>query len=174
MSKHCTLVVVILAVFVSGCASSKVSVVPVAGALTHSVKSIAMSPDSGLLAEAVAVELSNRGYTIIDSATTSRTMVRLNLNEIDIARPEGLAKLREQGIDALLTVRAAGGYDEQPQSATARVSSTHTGRVVAGITWQNGWGGQAGSIADRTMRKGLAQAAKEIADALAKNLRTEN
>lgn len=173
MSKHLAFFIVIIAVFVGGCASSKVSVVPVAGALTQSVKSIAMSPDSGLLAEAVAVELSNRGYTIIDSATTSRTMVRLNLNEIDIARPEGLAKLRDQGIDALLTVRAAGGYDDQPQSATARVSSTHTGRVVAGITWQNGWGGQAGSIADRTMRKGLAQAAKEIVDALAKKLRTE-
>jgi hypothetical protein len=174
MSKHLAFFIAIMAVIVSGCASSKVSVVPVAGALTQSVKIIAISPDSGLLAEAVAVELSNRGYTIIDSATTSRTMVRLNLNEIDIARPEGLAKLRDQGIDALLTVRAAGGYDEQPQSATARVSSTHTGRVVAGIIWQNGWGGQAGSIADRTMRKGLAQAAKEIADALAKNLRTEN
>jgi hypothetical protein len=68
-------------------------------------------------------------------------------------------------------VRAAGGYDDQPQSATARVNSTHNGRVLAGASWQNGWGGRAGSIADRTMRRGLAQAAREIADALVPRLR---
>lgn len=129
-----------------------------------------MSPSGGLLAEAVAVELSNRGYTVIDPSDTSRLMARLNLNEVEIARPEGLSKLRDQGIDALLVVRAAGGYDEHPQSATARVSSTYTGRLIAGVSWQNGWGGQAGSIADRVMRKGLTQAAQEIAEAISRNL----
>jgi hypothetical protein len=129
-----------------------------------------MAPGGGLLAEAVAVELSNRGYTVVDSASTTRMMVRLNLNEVDIAQPVGLAKLKEQGIDAVLSVRAAGGYDEQPQSASARLNSTATGQVLAGITWQNGWGGQAGSVADRVMRKGLAQAAKELTDGLTKSL----
>ena len=81
-----------------------------------------------------------------------------------------MAKFREQGIDALLTVRSVAGYDQQPTSATARINSTHTGRVLAGITWQNGWGGQEGSVADRQHRKGLAEAASEIAEALAKNI----
>jgi hypothetical protein len=130
-----------------------------------------MAPDGGLLADAVAVELSNRGYTVIDGAATSRMMVRLNLNEVEIATPVGLAKFKEQGIDAFLSVRSAGGYDEQPQSASARLNSTATGQILSGVTWQNGWGGEAGSMADRVMRKGLAQSAKEIVDGLAANLR---
>jgi hypothetical protein len=130
-----------------------------------------MAPDGGLLADAVGIELSNRGFTVIDQASTSKTMVRLNLNEIEITKPEGLARLKEQGIDAFLIVRAAGGYDQQPQSASARMTSTHNAQLLAGISWQNGWGGQAGSVADRVMRKGLAEAATEIADALVARLK---
>jgi hypothetical protein len=165
--------VVLTALVLSGCATSQVSVVPVAAtaAATANVKTIAMAPDGGLLADAVAVELSNRGYTVIDGAATSRMMVRLNLNEVEIATPVGLAKFKEQGIDAFLSVRSAGGYDEQPQSASARLNSTATGQILSGVTWQNGWGGEAGSMADRVMRKGLAQSAKEIVDGLAANLR---
>jgi len=129
-----------------------------------------MAPSGGLLADAVAVELSNQGYTVIDAADMSQLMIRMNMNEIEIAQPQGLSRLRSQGVDALLTVRAAGGYDGQPQSASARVNSTHTGRVIAGVTWQNGWGGMAGSIADRTMRQGLSEAAREIAGSLARSL----
>ena len=154
-----------------GCASSRLSTLPASGNLTAPVKVIALDPSGGLLADAVAVELSNRGFTVLDSATTSKIMARLNLNEVEISTPVGLEKLKAQGIDAYLTVRAAGGYDQQVQSASARVNSTDTGQVVAGITWQNGWGGQAGSIADRTMRKGLAEAAAEISDALVESLR---
>jgi hypothetical protein len=164
---------VLTALSLTGCATSQVSVVPVSAtaASTANVKTIAMAPDGGLLADAVAVELSNRGYTVIDGAATSRMMVRLNLNEVEIATPVGLAKFKEQGIDAFLSVRSAGGYDEQPQSASARLNSTATGQILSGVTWQNGWGGEAGSMADRVMRKGLAQSAKEIVDGLAANLR---
>lgn len=155
---------------IAGCGTSQVSTAPVLGGQTHAVRAIAMMPGGGLLADAVAVELSNRGFTVIDSADTSSLMARLNLNEIEITRPEGLARLRSQGVDAVLTVRAAAGYDELPQSASARVNSTQTGRVMAGVSWQNGWGGRAGSIADRTMRRGLAEAAREITDALTQSL----
>lgn len=160
-------------IILSGCASSKISTIPVSGRLSTSVRVIAFDPGGGLLADAVGVELSNRGFTVLDSATTSKLMTRLNLNEVEIATPVGLEKLKSQGVDAYPTVRAAGGHDQQVQSASARVNSTDTGQVVAGITWQNGWGGEAGSIADRTMRKGLAEAAAEIAEALVKSLRPQ-
>jgi hypothetical protein len=155
---------------VTACVASKLSTIPVSGRLAAPVKIIALDPGGGLLADAVSVELSNRGFTVLDSATTSRMMARLNINEVEISTSVGLEKLKAQGVDAYLTVRAAGGYDQQPQSASARVNSTSTGQVVAGITWQNGWGGQAGSMADRTMRKGLSEAAAEIAEALARSL----
>ena len=86
------------------------SSLPVASQTKHTVKVIAFAPGGGLLAGAVGVELSNRGFTVIDSSTTSSMMIRLDLNEIEVTRPEGLAKLREQGIDALLVVRGGGGY----------------------------------------------------------------
>lgn len=111
----------------SACASSKVSSVSAPSQTKHAVKVIAFAPGGGLLADAVGVELSNRGFTIIDSTTTSSMMVRLNLNEIEIAQPEGLAEFRAQGIDAVLVVRSGGGYDDQPQSASARMNSTTTG-----------------------------------------------
>jgi hypothetical protein len=134
------------------------------------VRTIAILPGGGLLADAVAVELLNRGFTVIDAAATSNLMIRLNMNEIEIARPEGLAKFKGQGIEALLVVRAAGGYDAQPQSASARTTSTVDGRLLAGTTWQNGFGGQAGSIADRVMWQGLSQAASQFAGAIAKQI----
>ena len=163
-------VIVASTLLLVSCASSKISSLPISNVPTNPINSIAMAPDGGLLADAVAVDLSNRGYTVIDSATTSKLMVRLNLNEVEITTPTGLSKLRTQGIDALLSVKSAGGYDQQPQSASARVTSTYTGKVIAGVTWQNGWGGQAGPMADRKMRKGLSEAPAEITDALVKGL----
>lgn len=160
----------LLAGIMSGCASSQVSRLPVAAKPSHPVKAIALAPEGGLLAEAVGIELSNLGYTIIDSSSTSKLMVRLNIDEVEIATPQGLEKLKNKGIDAFLTVKGSGAYDGQVQNASARASSTHTGRIIAGVSWQNGWGGQAGSIADRTMRKGLTEAAQEIAHALATSL----
>lgn len=159
-------VTVSLPLLIGGCASSKVSSMALA-AVKQSVRVIALTPGGGLMADAVGVELANRGFTIIDPSSTSNMMIRLNLNEVEVAKPEGLTKLREQGIDALLIVRTVGGYDQQPQSASARMNSTQSGQLLAGVTWQNGYGGMAGSPADRVMRKGLSEAAIEIADALA-------
>jgi hypothetical protein len=160
----------VVIVITTGCATSKMSSAPMASQVRHSVSVIALAPGGGMLTDAVGIELANHGFTIIDPSSTSNMMVRLNLNEVEISRPEGLAKLKDQGIDAFLIVRAAGGYDQQPQSASARMNSTHNGKLLAGITWQNGYGGMAGSIADRTMRKGLSEAAMEIATALSERV----
>ena len=152
------------------CASSKVSQLPVTNEASHPVRAIAMAPEGGLVAEAVGLELSNLGYTIIDSSSTSNLLVRLNMDEIEIATPQGLEKLKNKGIDAHLTVKGAAADDGLLMSASARASSTHTGRIIAGVSWQNGWGGVEGSISDRVMKKGLAEAAHEIAESLAMSL----
>ena len=81
MNKQILLAILSTALLV-GCASSKVSSLPIASQTKHAVKVIAFAPGGGLLADAVGVELSNRGFTVIDSSTTSSMMVRLNLNEI--------------------------------------------------------------------------------------------
>lgn len=160
----------LIPILLSSCASSRVSTAPVGTNSKHPVQSIAMAPEGGLLAEAVGIELANLGYTLFDSASTSRLLVRLNLDEFEVATPQGISKLAEKGIDAYLTVKTAGGYDDQVQSASARATSTHNGKIIAGVSWQNGWGGAAGSPVDRMMRKGLAQTAKEIAVSLSESM----
>ncbi len=164
-------VLIFTVLILASCAGSKISTVGMLSSPAHEVRSIAMAPSGGLLADAIAVELFNRGYTVIDSNETTGLLVRLNLTEAEVLAPTNLRKLEAEGIDVYLSARAAAGYDGQPQSASIRVSSTRSGKIIAGVSWQNGWGGRAGSIADRTMRKDLAEAAVEITDALVKQLR---
>jgi hypothetical protein len=140
------------------------------------VKTIAMMPGGGLLADAIAIELGNKGLKVIDPTSTSSLMVRLNLNEVEISRPEGLAKLRSQGIDAILVVRAAAGADQMPESATARLSSTADGQLLVGASWQNGGGNftgtQYGGFERFLTRKGLSGAAAQIANELASRMQS--
>jgi hypothetical protein len=122
------------------------------------------------MADAIAVEMFNRGFTVIDTNETSSLLVRMNLSEIEVLTPENLSKLQDEGIDAYLSARTVAGYGGQPQSVSVRVNSTQTGRIIAGLSWQNGWGGRAGSIADRIMRKDTTEAAVEITNELTKQL----
>ena len=87
-----------------------------------------------------------------------------------MVNPANLTTLEAEGIDAYIVVRAVGSWDNRPESAAIRVTSTHTGTLIAGFSWQNGWGGQGGSIADRTMRKNMAAAARQIGNKLAEQL----
>lgn len=155
-----------------GCASSKITqsitAPPNAGPL---IKIIAISPGGGVLGEAVGVELFNLGYTIVDPGQTMQIAGRYSLSEFELGQPKSLEVLRDEKIDALLIVKGTSGYDGRPQNATARVVSTHTGQIVAGLSWQNGWGGQEGSMADRMKRKDVAGAAREIAQGLRRSLR---
>jgi hypothetical protein len=135
------------------------------------VKTIAMMPGGGLMADAVAVELANKGFTILDPASTTSLITRVNAKEIETGHPESLSKIRAQGVDAILQVRAAVSSDGEPQSASARMTSTHNSMLIAGVTWQNARAGEEGSIADRTVKKGLSDAAAQIANELASRLK---
>ena len=160
----------VFAFSITACSTAKISTLPISSQATHLVRSIAMAREGGLLAEAIGIELANRGYVIIDSSSTSKLLIRLNMDEFEVSTPQGLDKLKAKGIDAYLTIKTAGAYDGQIEGASARATSTHTGRIIAGVSWQNGWGGQAGSIADRQMRKGLSEVAQEISTSLAEVL----
>lgn len=169
MQRRYFFILLTLSFLFSGCASSQISCnapFKTDNQITHPVNSIAMAPSGGILADAIAVELTNAGYQVFDSQQISQLFVRLNLDEFEIAKPQNMLLLKDKGIDVYLFVRSASGQDGLPQSAATRLNSTHTGKIITGVTWQNGWGGQAGSIADRTMRKDITEAAKEITDGL--------
>ena len=185
-------VIVCLIVSAIGCAApaqDRVSTLP-AAKVSHPIQVLAIAPNGRSLANAVGVELSKHGFTIVNAATTSNLIARLNISEADVALPAGfailLAKLNEQGIDAYITVLASGEERQKPQSASVRVNSTHSGKVIASVSWKNERRGvniftalgaalnpetgqpalqRQAQRADE-LRKGLVDAAIEISDAL--------
>jgi len=136
----------------------------------HPINTIAMAPGGGVLADAIAVALTNKNYKVFDAEQMSNFFMRLNLNEIEVASPQNLCLLKDKGIDSYLTVKSAAGYDGLPESASVRLNSTHDGKVITGVSWQNGWGGRQTSLCDRVMRKNVLEAAKEIVGELSKNI----
>ncbi len=167
------LVLILASFFISGCAGSRVSLTGEASLISEPINTIAMTPGGGLLADAIGVELANYGFNVIDASAMTALMTRLNLDEFELTQPQSLSKLKGKNIDAYLSVKAAAGRDGRPQSASTRLNSTTDGKILAGVSWQNGWGGQEGSMADRTMRKDLAGAAAEITRSLIQRIRQE-
>ena len=154
-----------------GCAGARLTQTIRSDYIGPPVTAVALSPGGGPLADAIGVELFNQGLTIVDPERTAQIIGRAGLTEFQVLSPEGYDALKSAGIDALLIVKAVMAADGTPESASVRITSMHTQQVIAGLSWQNGWGGQRGSIADRTMRKNLAGAATQIADTLAKRIR---
>lgn len=166
-----SLFLIIIILFFSGCAGSQVSLIGSTSPISEPVNTIALAPGGGLLADAIGVEFANAGFNVIDAGAMTALMARLNLDEFELTQPQSLNKLKEKNIDAYLSVKAASGNDGRPQSASARLNSTSDGKILAGVSWQNGWGGQEGSMADRTMRKDLTGAAREITQSLIGRIR---
>ncbi len=157
--------IVILGLLLYSCASSNVSIIGDKVPLAN-FKNMALSSNTGMLGQAIANELVGRGYKVQSPGQTSNLMLRLNLNEAEVSKAKALKAFAAEGVDAVIVVSAVGGYDQMPQSASVQIINTNTLNIMAGVNWQNGWGGQQGSIADRLMRKGLTRSAKEIVNAL--------
>ena len=165
------LIIFLSVIIFSGCATAKISSTQTTRAPSHAVNAIAISPSSGVIADAIAVELFNLGYNIYDMQQTSNILIRIGINEIEVNKPSNLLKLKKEGIDAYLSARTVGGHDSRPESASVRITSTHTGEIIAGLTWQNGWAGNEGSPADRILRSNLSDAASQISKELAARLK---
>ncbi len=158
-----TLLAATLVAFLSACSTAKMSAVQPAARPAKAVTTIALAPGSGVMGEAIGVELFNRGITVVDADQARSIMARAGLQEYEMTTTAGYAALREKGLEAVLTVKAVAADDGTPESASVRVTDTATGAILAGLSWQNGWGGMRGSMADRTMRANLSSAAQEIA-----------
>ena len=171
MKKYANLIFLFfgLVLFV-GCSGSKMSVVQPNNISSRTVNRIAIAPDSGVLGDAIGLELFNRGLTVVDTNEAVAIVGRVGLQTFEVTTKEGFTILRENGIDAVLVVKSVAATDGTPESASVRLTDTENGNIIVGITWQNGYGGMRGSVADRTMRKNLSQAANEIAKELVRRL----
>jgi hypothetical protein len=161
-----------LAILATGCAIQSVEVSRPTSAPIKPIRKIALMPGGGVLAEAVGVQLMASGFDIFDMTSRTAASGRINDAEIEVTSPSNLKSLAaEYGVDGVLIVKTISGYDDKPNSAVARVLDTRTGSVLAGVTWQNGKGGAAGSPADNLMRTDVSSAAKKIAEGIASALR---
>ena len=135
------------------------------------VRSIAIDPRCGVMGEEIAMHLNRGNLRVFDSDQTIQIARRVGIDEYHINSPEGLEGLRNKGVDALLIVKTMIGWDGKPQIVTARLINTHTSEVITSLSWENGWGGEFGSVADRTMRKSVPEAARQISVSLLNRIR---
>ena len=165
MRKKTDLLAVAMTLSALGCAGTKLAS---SGDGTHSqpVKTIVVVPGGGVLADALAVELSGAGFKVVDSNQMSDVLGRL-LEGRDSLTPQNLEALRTAGVDAYMTVRAI-LHNDLPQSASVLVCSTRSGEVLAGVSWQNGWTSPYPGI--KNLRKDFVEAAREISRELNKRL----
>jgi hypothetical protein len=173
MNVKLLLSIIVLAALLSSCRSAQVSMVG-GNPPNHPVNSIVISTSGGILADAIGIQLVNRGYEVIEPNQASNLVARYNLSETEISTPQNLKILMDNNIDAYLIVRVSEATDGYPQSASVRLVSTHTGRLISGTSWQNGYGGVQGSLADRMMRVDINKAANSIVNALCINLGKKN
>lgn len=163
--------IILLAVCIVGCSGPRVEVVTNQNSGGEPIRTVALMPGGGVLADAIGLELLNYDLNIVDTTQITSFMFRENLNEIEITQPRNLSRLSTDGIDAVIHVKSTAGYDGLPQSANIKIVRTVNGQLVAGANWQNGHGGQAGSMADRGMRVDVPAAAKQIAKAIGPSIK---
>jgi len=168
-----TATIILSAALLSGCAGPRMNISRSTIALSHPVKTVALMPSGGVLADAIGIELLNFGLDVVDTATVTSIMARFNLTEVELAHPQNIRKLADEGIDTILLVKSVSGYDNRPESASVRLVSTGTGRLIIGATWQNGKGGAKGSPADGIMRVNLSSAACQIATGIGRGLNSK-
>ena len=101
---------------VTGCAAPQVNVIRSQAPIEGPIRTIALMPSGGALADAIGLELLRFGFNIIDTGKISGLMIRDNLNEIEITQPQNLSRLYNDGIDAVILVKSVAGYDGPPKA----------------------------------------------------------
>jgi hypothetical protein len=138
-----------------GCAAHRVVSVGRFPTIDPPLKTIALAPSGGIFADVIGIELSARGYTIADTGTTLALLVMMHKTPDDLFMPEVMAKLKDRGIDAILTVQKTDGEDGLPQTVQIRLYGTEPVADLGGVAWRNGW-----------IRRGVLESAQEIARAM--------
>ena len=156
---------------ISGCTGAKLKISKRPIKLDKEIQTIAMMPSGGIIADSIGIELLNYGFDIVDTATTTSMMTRINMTEIEYSKPQNLRQLNSEGIDSIMLVKSVVGYDNRPNNISVRIILTSNGKLIVGATWQNARAGVRGSMADGVSRLVLTEAAISIAEGLANELK---
>ena len=127
---------VLIAFLASGCVALKTTVFSSKVPLEKPIHTIALMPSGGVLADAIGLELLQFGFDIIDTARVPSILIRDNLSEIELAQPQNLLLLHQDGIEVIIFAKAVAGYDSKPQSINIKIIQTLSGRLLTGVNWQ--------------------------------------
>lgn len=128
------------------------------------VRVLAMAPNGDAFAVQVGHALSRLGYVVIDTETTAVILglpvPKPTVQPLPTAR---LQALRSQGVQSVVLLELAAGYDGFPVQVIARLQSVRDGNWQSDLLWRNGdVGGRAGSIIDRAVRVDVEAAAEQV------------
>jgi hypothetical protein len=154
------LLILLLVWLLYACAAGRVTPVGEFQSIDPPLKTIALAPSGGIFADVIGIQLSEQGYTIVDTGATAALLVLMQKAQDELFSPEVMSRLKERGIDAVLVVRKVDGKDGLPQVVQIRLHRTAPGADVAGVDWENGW-----------VRRGMLEAAQEIAAAMSQGTR---
>jgi hypothetical protein len=161
-SKTRPLLALALLLLLNGCAAGWGGTVGRFQPMDPPLKTIALAPNGGIFADLIGIELSEQGYTIVDTGATLALLVFMQRTQDDLLSPEIMAMFKGRGIDAVLVVQKVDGTDGLPQTVHMRLYSTTSSAEVGGLEWGNSW-----------IRRGVLESAQAIAAAMSKGLRGE-
>lgn len=116
-------------------------------------------------------ELRSRGYGILDHVNTSALLTKLGAAEDAATNPQVLAALKIRRIDSVMKVVVQPTSESSKLLDKVELSLTSAdGQILTSFVWTNSWGGAPTSGADSLMRLSVADAAREVAAALARQL----
>jgi hypothetical protein len=138
-----------------------------AGPEVPAVRVLAMAPGAGELGQAVARALRQRGYEVVDAQAIAGLIGPAQSAGAQPMPADALVRLKARGVDAVVLLESASGYDLVPLLVSARLQAADSGALWSDLSWRNGEGaGRVGTFIDRAVRVDLAQAADQIAAAL--------
>lgn len=121
--------------------------------------------------------LSKRGYGVLNESKTQSLLEKLNLETSNPTDAASLTALKGRNIDAVMKLvvettpaRASGMTGDLLDKVRVTVTGTGAGELLASIDWTNAWGGLPGSPLDYGQRLNAANAAREVALALTRQL----
>lgn len=165
----------LLSVALNACGGSRVTATVSSLSTGHPpLRRLAVTPGGGVFADAVGLQLAGRGHAVLTGREVAAILIQDSLALTEVLTTDGLKALRSRGVDAVLVIDSVIDPAGRVRRALVKLTSAHSGGVVAGFSWENAWGGVPGSAADQIMRKDMPAAATEVADVLTRQLATLN
>lgn len=164
--------VFVLALALAGCGGSKFLATEPVSRPESPMRLMATMSASNDFSTKLIESLSALGYGILDQGKTDALLQKLDLDSSDLSDPTPRQELKSRRIDGILkiAIETPANFPQQLTKVNASVNETQTGALVASVAWSNSWGGMAGSPVDGMMKMSAAAAARQIAQALARQL----